>query len=138
MPDSVPSDQPLRTRVDANPAQVGRARRLLRDRLDGWGVSGDPSDVALLLTSELLTNAILHGTPPLTLVATVTGRRVRVEVHDGDARSASRVGQRRLQLLASDSSPGGRGLTLVAALSTRWGTSSSGRGKYVWFELDVA
>jgi anti-sigma regulatory factor (Ser/Thr protein kinase) len=118
----------LRAVLAADPEQVGRARRLVAARLPGWGLDDDAGDVAVLLVSELVTNAILHGVPPLELVAFPLGDGLRVEVHDaGDASPVMRP--------SAPDVGSGRGLHLVDALATRWGSERTGLGKSVWFEL---
>lgn len=127
----------LQAELAAEPAEVGAARRMLRRQLDSWGVSGDAEDVAVLLVSELVTNAILHGEPPLRLVASQRRRRIRVEVHDADATSVGRLRRRHAELEEGTPAANGRGLRLVDALSSRWGSVESEAGKMVWFEVDL-
>jgi histidine kinase-like protein len=90
------------------------------------------SDVAELLTSELVTNALLHTDHDAVLTATVGPGGLRVEVRDFVAR--------RPRLCAPDPDEGtnGRGLFLVQSLADAWGVRSHGVGKSVWFELGVA
>lgn len=109
---------------------VAEARRLLRDQLRHWG-AGELSDTAELLTSELVTNALVHTGREALLTATLTegpGCRLRVEVHDLAARRP-RVRK------PSEHSGSGRGLMLVEALADAWGVRPEGTGKTVWFEL---
>ncbi|MEO3977181.1 ATP-binding protein [Streptomyces sp. CAU 1734] len=116
---------------------VGRARAELRDALRAWGL-GSIEESALLVLSELLTNAVRHarvspGREIETRYLLVPGGGgVRIEVHD-----ASDVLPR-----ARDPLPdavGGWGLPLVAALATVWGVSGrEGPGKVVWAELAPA
>jgi anti-sigma regulatory factor (Ser/Thr protein kinase) len=115
--------------ISPEPGEVARVRRLLTDTLHTWH-TGIAADIAVLLASELVTNAILHGKPPLGLRVTLRGRTLRVEVTD---RQWARV-------MASPVPPdatSGRGLVLVEALATRWGCEEAGRQKTVWFELDA-
>jgi anti-sigma regulatory factor (Ser/Thr protein kinase) len=126
----------LHAALGAGPGQVAVARRLLRGYLStsDAGHPDDVHDLPVLLVSELVTNAILHAEPPVTLRAETDGQRLRVEVHDGT--SAPPV-------LQAAGSPGtspperGRGLFLVASLADRWGWDDHAEGKAVWFELDV-
>jgi anti-sigma regulatory factor (Ser/Thr protein kinase) len=100
----------------------------------------DPS-VALLLTSELVTNVIRHAATDFT-VAVTSDPGVRVEVHDGVA--ATDAFRDMLANALTDvpaKSPGGRGLGLVRALASRVGLDDepgASNGKVVWFELDDA
>jgi anti-sigma regulatory factor (Ser/Thr protein kinase) len=89
---------------------------------------GDASDVAQLLVTELVTNAVLHGEAPVALEIRRRGRRLRIAVVD-----SSPAGPRPQDPEMTDTS--GRGLLLVDALAASWGWEPSGRGKIVWFEL---
>lgn len=116
--------------VGAHPAQVGQARRVVAAHLVEWGLDGETREVAVLLVSELVTNALQHGRQPMRLVAENGPTRLRVEIHDGgDGRPAIRP-------VRADE-PGGRGLRLVDALAARWETTLGPNGKCVWFELDT-
>ena len=84
--------------------------------------------VAVLLTSELVTNAVVHATTAFRLDVVAEGAVVRVSVCDGGAGEAA-AGHPR------DAAEHGRGLQLVEALSSRWGTEGVVGGKRVWFEL---
>ena len=119
----------LRTSLDAEPGQVALARRLVSGYVREQG--HDEEDVAVLLVSELVTNAILHGRGPLELRARTTGEALRVEVHDADPRTAPT-----LSTGVEPTDDGGRGLQLVDILADRWGWAESPAGKVVWFELD--
>ncbi len=109
---------------------VPEARRALRELLGHWGKTGR-SDVAELLTSELVTNALIHTEHDAVLTATVTPHGLRVEVRDFVARRP------RLRMPDADCGTSGRGLFLVQSLADAWGVRSHGVGKSVWFELDA-
>jgi anti-sigma regulatory factor (Ser/Thr protein kinase) len=83
-------------------------------------------DAARLLTSELVTNAVVHAQTAFTIRMCVEGTRFRVEVADGRPGGVEMVGSR-------DES--GRGLRIVDAVSDRWGWENTANGKVVWFEL---
>jgi len=121
----------LRSPVSNDPADVAQARRAVRDVLRRWGLTIDP-DVVALLVSELVTNALVHGRPPLELRASRVSDGLRVEMLDG----AGERRPRRRSVQPSTDDPRGRGLAIVSALATRWGTAPSPGGKTVWFELD--
>ncbi|WTF11561.1 ATP-binding protein [Streptomyces sp. NBC_01613] len=109
---------------------VPEARRALRELLRQWGRPGR-SDIAELLTSELVTNALIHTDHDAVLTATVGPRGLRVEVRDFVARRP------RLRVPNADDGTHGRGLVLVQSLADAWGVRAHGVGKVVWFELDA-
>jgi len=109
--------------------EVPEARRALRELLRQWGRPGS-SEIAELLTSELVTNALVHTDRDAVLTATVSPRGLRVEVRDF-------VGRRpRLCAPVADEGTHGRGLVLVDSLADAWGVRAHGVGKAVWFELN--
>jgi sodium/proline symporter len=114
--------------VDTAPTALAAARQLAVDQVTAWDVpDGLRFDVALIV-SELTTNALRHGTPPVTLKLRKSGMRLFIEVQDHGAGSP----QRRY---AAPTDEHGRGLQLVATLSRRWGTRHTADGKTVWCEL---
>ncbi|MFI0976712.1 ATP-binding protein [Streptomyces sp. NPDC021093] len=110
---------------------VAEVRRALRELLRNWG-RPDCADVAELLTSELVTNALIHTESDAELHATLAESKLRVEVYD----HLSRLPEPRLA--ACDENTNGRGLLLVQTLADAWGVRMHGHGpgKVVWFELD--
>lgn len=123
------SVEQLVAQTHPGPLDVGRARRALALHLRHWGVGGEGADVAILLTSELVTNAVRHSRGPIEAQARFCSARVlRVEVCDT---SNTPVGAS----AATVDDPGGRGLYLVDALADTWGMEHHGTGKRVWFEL---
>ncbi|MFJ1704183.1 ATP-binding protein [Kitasatospora sp. NPDC088346] len=119
---------PLRAR------SAGRARALLRARAHAWSLPGETTETALLLLSELVTNACRHARVPpgrrVGIRCTLRDGVLRVEVSDpGDGVPHPRR--------AAPDDESGRGLALVSALATAWGSHPrpSGPGKTVWFEL---
>ncbi|MEU9386118.1 ATP-binding protein [Streptomyces sp. NPDC048279] len=109
---------------------VPEARRELRKLLRHWGKPGR-SEIAELLTSELVTNALVHTDREAVLTAVVGPSQLRVEVRDF-------VG-RRPRVCAPDTGEGthGRGMVLVDSLADAWGVQPHEVGKSVWFELDA-
>ncbi|MER6710928.1 MULTISPECIES: ATP-binding protein [unclassified Streptomyces] len=129
--EQVPAPQLRRRLGRADLRAVPEARRALRELLRQWGRPGrsDLPDIAELLTSELVTNAIVHTDHDAVLTATVGPRGLRVEVRDFVARRP------RLRLPVTDDGTNGRGLFLVQSLADAWGVRAHGVGKAVWFEL---
>ena len=117
--------------LDPVPASVGLARSLVRESMAGF--DGDARDVALLLTSELVTNAILHARTPVQLGVLVDGGRALVCVADRLPESPALSPRAH-----SHDRPGGRGLALVEDLADTWGTTTYTGGKTVWFVLQTA
>jgi anti-sigma regulatory factor (Ser/Thr protein kinase) len=91
-------------------------------------------DVARLLLSELVTNAILHARTAFSVQVSDSGTTLRIEV--ADAAAAPDVGSPLANAASDDGDESGRGLQIVQMLATRWGTSANdGAGATVWFEL---
>ncbi|SEG43230.1 Serine phosphatase RsbU, regulator of sigma subunit [Actinacidiphila yanglinensis] len=109
-------------------AEVARARELTRRQLAAWGLE-HLSDVAELLVSELVTNAIKAASYEVELRLMRVGKLL-VEVSDDNHNLPQ------LQRAEADDVCG-RGLALVSHLSRRWGTSRKAVGKVVWFELPI-
>jgi two-component sensor histidine kinase len=95
-------------------------------------ISSDRAEDVLLMVSEVVTNAVVHGEGRISLDVEVAGGAVRVSVSDGGR------GQVVAHQMAGASSSRGRGLAIVNRLSTRWGVTGLGsHGKTVWFECLV-
>lgn len=111
---------------------VPETRRALRELLRHWGGPGR-SEIAELLTSELVTNALVHTDDGAVLTATVGPRALRVEVRDFVGRLP------RPRTPDPEESTNGRGLVLVQSLADDWGVRpcEGEAGKSVWFELDA-
>jgi len=110
----------------------GMARQVARDALMSWHLT-HLTDTAILLISELVTNAVLHArTNGLGLALQLEVHRtwLRIEVHDADLREP----QPRTPAGLEES---GLGLVLVDALADRWGVEETPAGKAVWAELDT-
>jgi two-component sensor histidine kinase len=93
--------------------------------LPDWGVDPDAAADVQLIVSELVTNTLRYGTPPMQCRVRLDGDRVVIDVSDG---AAGRPRRREFDPAA----PNGRGLHLVASLSTTWGVRPTGAGKSVW------
>jgi anti-sigma regulatory factor (Ser/Thr protein kinase) len=110
---------------------VRAAREYVRAALASWDC-GDLAEVAVLLTSELVTNAVVHAGTALRLAVSYDWPELVVEVSDGSELPVTEPG-RRSSPVAPD--VGGRGLLLVEFLAARWGVRRETSGKTVWFAL---
>ncbi len=118
----------VRASFPSHPSSPGKARRFVDSTLHEWRCD-HYVEVASLLVSELVTNAVLHAGTTIHVVIRVHGNRLRVEVHDGDARLPATKHY-------SPLSATGRGLLLVERMADDWGALPILTGKLVWFELD--
>lgn len=124
--------QRQRRRFPGLPSQVKHARRFVARCL----AELPESDTAILLTSEVVTNAVIHSASgkdggKFDIAVMVGTDLVRIEIGDSGGTGVP-VPQERD---AFDIADHGRGLDLVEALSQRWGTSERDYGRVVWFEL---
>lgn len=104
-----------------------KARRFVKTNLEAWRVT-EHLDDALLVVSELVTNAVLHAGTDLTVSVARRNDVIRLAVQDAY----------RVLPLASDAetqSPTGRGLVVVAAVARRWGADFADSGKVVWADI---
>ncbi|MFF5707017.1 ATP-binding protein [Streptomyces sp. NPDC012794] len=111
---------------------VGEVRRALRELLR-HRCRGETADVAELLITEVVTNALVHTEQGAEVSASLRGGRLRVEVRDHVALLP------RPYVPSADDGTHGRGLVLMQALADDWGVDplGPGRGKVVWFDLGV-
>jgi serine phosphatase RsbU (regulator of sigma subunit)/anti-sigma regulatory factor (Ser/Thr protein kinase) len=118
---------------DPEPSAVAAARHFVRDRLVSWGLPGGDDRVAdaVLLASELVTNAVVHAGTQVQLTCRLSGTTVEVSVLD---RHPARVIPD-LPIAADVDRPSGRGLLLPAALSSSWGVTYAPETKAIWFRL---
>ncbi|MCD9874733.1 SpoIIE family protein phosphatase [Streptomyces guryensis] len=109
--------------VEPDPAQVPRARKFAVAQVDAWGLE-EAAFVTELVVSELVTNAIRYGEPPIKL-RLIRDTSLICEVSD-----ASNTAPHLRRARAFDE--GGRGLLLVAQLTQGWGTRHTTNGKTIW------
>ncbi|WP_407077466.1 SpoIIE family protein phosphatase [Streptomyces sp. SCSIO 30461] len=109
-----------------DPAIVAQARHHAADQLLTWQIP-DSTYVTELIVSELVTNAIRYGTPPIRLRLLRHDDTLTTEVSDTSNTSPH---LRR----ARTYDEGGRGLLLIAQLAHRWGTRHTPTGKTIWAE----
>jgi anti-sigma regulatory factor (Ser/Thr protein kinase) len=118
----------LRVRLTTGPTAAAEARRQVRAAICAWDIPVDP-EVAVLLTSELVTNAIRNEVTGIIMLAISCSRgELRVDVHD-TSRSMPML------INAPVDAEAGRGLMLVTALSAEWGFYRTPAGKAVYFTL---
>ncbi|MFJ8058692.1 SpoIIE family protein phosphatase [Streptomyces sp. NPDC096142] len=137
--DDRPRSSVITARAAASFDPVGRsvatARSFVRDTLQGWGFA-DIVDDAVVLTSELVTNAVVHAGTAADVLCLRSDDGARIEVAD-------HYPEREIPLqgaaisMSSPDREGGRGLQLCAALASRWGVDYTPTQKLVWFQLDL-
>ncbi|WP_394817326.1 ATP-binding protein [Streptomyces doudnae] len=130
-PSGVAAERRFRFELAAHPASPAQARRLARARLSGWAVCEDICDTAVLVISELVTNALVH----------TASSSIVCELHDGE--DLVRIAVRDEGCAPGEPRPGqgtaddehGRGLLLIEAMCHAWGAHEQGPGLMVWAEL---
>ncbi|MFD3761622.1 SpoIIE family protein phosphatase [Streptomyces sp. NPDC058622] len=110
------------------PNAVLHARRFTARTLQSWGVV-EEIDTALLVVSELVTNAIAHTQGEVGMDLTLSADRLRIAVNDASPRSPVKP------VWVSWESTGGRGLLIVEATTVAWGSLPLGGGKQVWADI---
>jgi len=118
----------------ALPDELGAARRAraaLRECCQDQDVDPDVCQVALLLGSELVTNAVVHGAAPVRLSITVDGTVLRLAVSDASTRHP-------VLRAAPPTASGGRGMHLLTLLSRAWGVHEEADGKTVWCTISLS
>jgi anti-sigma regulatory factor (Ser/Thr protein kinase) len=128
------------------PAAAAAARRFVRDTLRLWDLTGRSArqdalvDDAVLLTSELVTNAVLHAGTPVQVTCRLLGDqpdaaveiavldRGPAQLHPDLPRTAAEAAER----------TSGRGLQLPYELASAWGVTYARAAKAVWFRLGLA
>ena len=105
------------------------ARHYVLSQTTAWPV--ELVELTVLLTSELVTNAVVHGRDPVLLLLVVDDDRLRVEVTDGEPRMPDGPGK------PAERAESGRGLLILDRLADRWGSHPrpTPPGKVVWFEV---
>ena len=120
-----PTDPSFHVDLDARPIAAREARKFVTQHLADLVDEG----ALVLLTSELVTNGVLHARTHLRLGITAGDDRVLVTCGDDDPTGAPTVPP------TDHGRPSGRGLMLVDALASQWGVFRSDNGKTVWFTL---
>lgn len=129
------------------PAAAAAARRFVRDTLRLWDLTGRSArqdalvDDAVLLTSELVTNAVLHAGTPVQVTCRLLGDRpahAAVEIAVLDRRPAPLHPDLRYPVPEAAERTSGRGLQLPYELASAWGVTYARAAKAVWFRLGLA
>ncbi|MEU4240298.1 SpoIIE family protein phosphatase [Actinoplanes sp. NPDC026619] len=115
--------------VAAEPTGPSRVRQWMTTRLREWSVPDPVIGSAILCTSELTTNALLHAGTPAQVHIDLNAERLLVSVADTGTRGSV------IRAHTDAMSSRGRGLSLIEELSDSWGTDPSVRGSTVWFEI---
>ncbi|HVW32682.1 MAG TPA: ATP-binding protein [Acidimicrobiia bacterium] len=113
-----------------DPTSPRKIRRFMTEALGGAGFDAELVDTAVLLASELTTNAVLHARSDIGVTIKVLDGCLRVEVADENPRLPTAT-------FVSGDALSGRGLNLVQSAAGSWGIESRDSGKVVWFELDI-
>ncbi|MGH9269689.1 MAG: ATP-binding protein [Ilumatobacteraceae bacterium] len=121
------SSDVFRLRLGQHPTAPGRARRSIGDWLVSVGCPTEVVEAMAVVTSELVTNAIIHADSAPEVTVTLSDGRVRLEVHD--THPAAPVIRP-----DDDRRVGGFGLRVVEALTDGWGWEPTSGGKRVWVE----
>ncbi len=132
---TVPDDLAVRYRLDPEPVQIGRAREQASKALAGWGL-GEHTDLAALIVSELVTNAMVHGEGQIEVRLSCACGDLRAEVHDDGA-------GRPVRRCPAVDDERGRGLALIDGLIELYGgargvvADSNGSGKTVYVAVSL-
>ncbi|MFJ6835999.1 SpoIIE family protein phosphatase [Streptomyces sp. NPDC091209] len=121
-----PPDQVATWALDSVPTVAALARHHARERLGMWRVSEETAFATELIVSELVTNALRHGAPPIRL-RLIKDATLTCEVSDAGG-AAPRLRHARTV------DEGGRGLFICSQMSHNWGIRYSGQGKTIWTE----
>lgn len=127
----LPEDRAATVELPDTPGASAEARTAARRVLGRWDADQDTVEAAELVVSELVTNAVRYGAPPVRLRLLHSDGTLTCEVHDtGTAAPHLRH--------ARTADEGGRGLFIVSQLATRWGTRHTAAGKVLWTEQPLA
>ncbi|MEU2926308.1 SpoIIE family protein phosphatase [Streptomyces sp. NPDC007251] len=124
-----PSDRVATWQIDPDPTAVAAARRHVRAQLATWDVEEETADNTGLIVSELVTNAVRHGRPPIEL-RLINDRALTCEVRDTSPAAPHLRHARTVD-------EGGRGLFIVGRLAQVWGTRYTAEGKTIWAEQSL-
>lgn len=115
---------------------VRRLRRFLEQLLPDWGLEALLDDMELLVT-EVVTNALVHADTDVDVRLRGYPDHIRVEVRDSNPSPPIIMANLGPGDTGDAEAESGRGMLIVDALASAWGSSPAGRGKTTWFELDI-
>jgi two-component sensor histidine kinase len=128
--------------VRQDPSSASKVRHTIAADLQQCAVTAESLDDVLLVISELVGNAVLHGVPadfPAGRAGRPDDFAVSWELTDGEV--LLQVGDssplRPVPRIPDERRPGGRGLAIVAAIASEWGVAPTGSGKRVWARVPV-
>uniref|UniRef100_A0AAU2V7S6 ATP-binding protein n=1 Tax=Streptomyces sp. NBC_00003 TaxID=2903608 RepID=A0AAU2V7S6_9ACTN len=124
-----------RVATAASPEAVTFVRKQVLTQVDAWGLAleKDTWEAIRLVTSELVTNAVVHAGGMITIGLYLNDSTLLLVVHDGSQALPARPDPPRAEEPES-----GRGLLLVEAFAARWGWDPTPEGKEVWAEFEVS
>ncbi|MGI8681123.1 MAG: ATP-binding protein [Mycobacteriales bacterium] len=117
------------TSLPPNDHSAARGRRFVRDVLVSCALA-DLVDTAVLLASELITNAVLHGRSEVELAVEIAQGEVTVSAADLNSRMP-------VMQSTDEFALDGRGLAIINLMASQWGVTATEDGKVVWFRLDL-
>lgn len=124
----VPGDVETVRRFPRSPHAAALARRFVRETLEAWSIPAEAFEDTLLVTSELVTNAVVHAGSDVAIGLARRPGQVRVSVSDRSGTAPRTRGE-------TPGSLDGRGIRMVGAIASGWGVSQLDGGKAVWAEV---
>jgi anti-anti-sigma regulatory factor/anti-sigma regulatory factor (Ser/Thr protein kinase) len=125
-----PAPGQFAARLGHAPSAAYVARDIVAQACEAWRLPNAVEDAKLIIT-ELVSNAVRHGKGDLRLLVLLRDRHLHLSIADAS------VDQPRRMLPDPDTGEGGRGLLLVDAVATAWGSSPTADGKVVWATLPI-
>ncbi|MFJ3700855.1 MULTISPECIES: SpoIIE family protein phosphatase [unclassified Streptomyces] len=126
---AMPADRYAAWELPYDRSAPATARRLTSKTLADWHLEGDTGDATELIVSELVTNAVRYGSPPVEL-RLILDRGLTCEIRDGSTTAP-------YMKYAGAVDEGGRGLFIISQLASLWGTRYAPEGKTVWSEQTI-
>ncbi|MEU0136650.1 SpoIIE family protein phosphatase [Streptomyces sp. NPDC006296] len=126
---AMPEDRYAAWELPYDRSAPATARRLASRTLADWDLAGDTGDATELIVSELVTNAVRYGSPPVEL-RLILDRGLTCEIRDGSTTAP-------YMKYAGAVDEGGRGLFIISQLASLWGTRYAPEGKTVWSEQTI-